>query len=135
MTSAAWALQAAMFAVLTADSGVTALLGGRIYDAPPQRTQFPYLTFAQSSVRDWSTGSDGGEEHTVTFHVWSREGGRREALAVIDAVRGVLHDAALTLAGHRLVNLRHETSDVRRDTSGELFHGIARFRAVTEPHP
>jgi hypothetical protein len=43
-----------------------------------------------------------------------------------------LHDQDLTLSGHRLVNLRHESSEARRDSDGETFHGIARFRAVTE---
>ena len=38
-----------------------------------------------------------------------------------------------TLTGHRLINLRHEFSEARRDPDGETTHGIARFRAVTEP--
>jgi hypothetical protein len=68
----------------------------------------------------------------VTLHVWSRGRGRKEAQAVIAAARDALHDRQLTLAGHRLVNLRHEYSEARRDNDGETFHGIARFRAVTE---
>jgi hypothetical protein len=51
---------------------------------------------------------------------------------VLAAVEAALHDAGLTLAGHRLINLRHESSDVRRDDDGETFVGIGRFRAVTE---
>jgi hypothetical protein len=43
-----------------------------------------------------------------------------------------LHDAALSLTDHRLINLRHETTDVRRDPDGETYQGIVRFRAVTE---
>ncbi len=39
----------------------------------------------------------------------------------------------LTLAGHRLVNLRQEFAEHRREPDGETIHGIARFRAVTEP--
>lgn len=136
MTNAAWALQAAMFGALSGDAGVVGALGGaRIYDDPPQGAEFPYLTFAQSLARDWSTGGGDGQEHTVTLHVWSRETGRKQAFAIIDAVRAALHDAALTLSGHRLVNLRHESSDVRRDASGDHVHGIVRFRAVTEPDP
>ena len=49
------------------------------------------------------------------------------------AVRTALHDQPLTLTGHRLINLRHEFSEARRDPDGETIHGIARFRAVTEP--
>jgi hypothetical protein len=35
--------------------------------------------------------------------------------------------------GHSLINLRHQHSEVRRDPDGETLHGLARFRAVTEP--
>jgi Protein of unknown function (DUF3168) len=134
MASAAWALQQAIFAALTADAGLVALLGGpRVYDDVPTRAEFPYVTFAQSQERDWSTGSEAGGEHILTLHVWSRGGGRKETAEIMGAVREVLHDAALELSGFRLANLRHEFSDARRDPDGETYHGIVRFRAVTEP--
>jgi hypothetical protein len=134
MASASWALQSAIFARLTADAVLTALLGGeRMYDDVPVRAEFPYITFGQSSDRDWSTGTDAGREHLITLHIWSREHGRKQVDEVTDAVRAALHDAAMTLNGHRLINLRHEFSDVRRDGDGETFHGISRYRAVTEP--
>lgn len=65
--------------------------------------------------------------------MWSRAAGRKEVRTILEAVRAVLHDAVLTLTGHRLVNLRHEFSDTRRDPDGETYHGIVRYRAVTEP--
>ena len=133
MSSAGFALQKAIFEKLTSDAPTLAALGGpRIYDDAPARTEFPFVTFGQSSERDWSTGSDEGFEHLVTLHVWSRARGRREAEQVIAAARAALHDQDLTLSGHRLINLRHEFSEARRDSDGETFHGIARFRAVTE---
>jgi hypothetical protein len=134
MASAAWALQQAIFATLTGDAGLVALLGAeRVWDDVPTRVDFPYVTFAQTSERDWSTGSEDGLEHVVTLHVWSRGGGRKEALQIMGAVRAALHDAALELTGYRLVSLRHESSDARRDTDGETIHGIVRLRALTEP--
>lgn len=134
MAGAAWALQQAIFAALTADAGLTTLLGGaRVYDTVPERAAFPYMTFAQTAERDWSTGGAEGSEHVVTLHVWSRGAGRKEALAIMGAARDLLHDQTLTLSGHSLVNLRHEFSEVRRDADGETYHGIVRLRAVTEP--
>lgn len=133
MADASFALQQALHARLTGDSALLALLGGaRIYDDVPARAEFPYVTFAQTSQRDWSTGSEQGTEHAITLHVWSRAKGRREASAVLAAARDALHDADLALAGFKLVNLRHEFSEARRDSDGETFHGTARFRAVTE---
>jgi hypothetical protein len=134
MASASWALQQAIFAALTADAALIALLGGeRVWDDVPTRADFPYVTFAQTSERDWSTGSEDGAEHVLTLHVWSRAGGRKETHEIMGAVRTALNDAALSLSGYRLINLRHEFSEARRDADGETFHGIVRFRAVTEP--
>ena len=134
MPSASWSLQQSVFAKLTADATLLALLGApRVYDDVPQGTDFPYLTFGQSTARDWSTGSDEGNEHILTLHVWSQANGKRQAHEIMGAVRGALHDQPLALSGHRLVNLRHEFSEARRDPDGDTTHGIARFRAVTEP--
>lgn len=133
MTSASFALQKAIVAALSGDASVVSLLGGaRIYDDVPNRTEFPYMTIGQTTERDWSTGTDLGSEHLVTLHVWSRTKGRKQADEVMAAARSALHDQGLALVGHRLVNLRHEFSDARREPDGETFHGISRFRAVTE---
>ena len=73
MPSAAWSLQKAVFAALAADAPLVALLGAaRIYDDVPQASDFPYLTFGQSTARDWSTASDDGTEHTITLNIWSQ---------------------------------------------------------------
>ncbi len=134
MGSASWALQQALFSAVTSDSALLALLGGaRVYDDVPERAAFPYVTFAPGIERDWSTGSGAGSEHAVALHVFSRAGGRQEVLAIMAALRVVLHEAALSLTGHGLINLRHEASEVRRDADGETYHGIVRLRAVTEP--
>jgi hypothetical protein len=134
MASASWALQQAVFTALGADAGLISLLGGnRVYDDVPERAEFPYVTFALSNERDWSTSSEEGSEHLLTLHVWSRAAGRKEAHEIMGALRRVLHDAGLALTGYRLVNLRHEFSEARRDPDGETYHGILRYRAVTEP--
>jgi hypothetical protein len=134
MPSSGWALQQSVYATLADDTSILALLGGaRIYDDVPQGAHFPYLTIGQSTVRDWGTGSEEGDEHTLTLHVWSRENGRKETHAIMGALRQALHDRPLTLDGHRLINLRHEFSEARRDPDGDTYHGIVRYRAVTEP--
>ena len=44
-----------------------------------------------------------------------------------------LDDAPLTLAEHRLVNLRFAVADLRREADGRTYHALVRFRAMTEP--
>lgn len=127
------ALQKSVFAALVADAGVGAVVGDRIFDAAPRNAAFPYVTFGDTRVTDWSTGTGEGAEHRLALHVWSREPGKAECLAALEAIRAALHDAALDLDGHRLVNLRFEAADAGRERDGITWHGTARFRAVTEP--
>ena len=133
-TSASWELQKGIYQTLAGDPSVTGLLGGtNIHDDAPQKADYPYLTFGQSVARDWSTGSDDGLEHILTLHVWSRAGGKKEAHEIIEAIRQALKGGSVPVDEHYLVNLRHEFSEARQDPDGETYHGIVRYRAVTEP--
>jgi hypothetical protein len=134
MPSSSWALQQAIHAALVADAALLALLGGpRIFDDVPQGQRVPYVTLGQTTVADWSTDLAPAEQHTLTLHVWSRAGGRRETHEIMGALKAALHDRDLALADHRLVYLRHELSEARRDPDADLLHGIVRLRALTEP--
>jgi hypothetical protein len=134
MTTAAFALQKAIHSTLVADADVVARLGGaRVYDDVPRGAALPYVTFGPTTKRDWSAGDDPGNEHIMTLHVWSNAAGRKETQEIIGAMRDALHDQSLALAGYRLINLRHEFSDTRREPDGDGYRGIVRFRAVTEP--
>jgi Protein of unknown function (DUF3168) len=129
-----WPLQQSVFATLSADAALTALLGpGRVLDDVPQATPLPYVTLGRIASQDWSTGSEDGTEHLFTVNVWSGARGKKQTHEILGAIRAALHDQPLTLAGHSLINLRHQRSEVRRDPDGETIHGVARFRAVTEP--
>jgi hypothetical protein len=134
MTTATAALRAAIHDALVADAALTALLGGpSVFDEPPRDAGFPYVTLGEARIADFSTGTDAGEEHQLTLHAWSRQGGHREAHMIAGALLQALDDAPLTLADHRLVNLRFAVADVRREADGRTYHALVRFRAVTEP--
>ncbi|MEA2907249.1 MAG: hypothetical protein QOI12_4636 [Alphaproteobacteria bacterium] len=134
MTTAAVALRAAIHDALVADTPLTAILGApRIYDEPPKGVSFPYVTLGEARISDWSTGSEGGQEHQLTLHAWSRQGGHKEAHLVAGALLQALDDAPLVLTDHRLINFRFALADVRREADGRTYHALVRFRAVTEP--
>ena len=134
MTDPGWALQKAVYGAVTTNAAVLAQLGGpHIYDHVPRGTPRPYVTFAQSAVRDWSTGTDTGHEHTMTLHIWANARGSKKAAAIATALQSALHDRPLTLDGHHLVNLRHAFTEIRRIDDGETLNGLVRFRATTEP--
>jgi hypothetical protein len=134
MASASAALRAAIHDALSADGALNALLGGpKIYDEVPREVGFPYVTLGAARVSDFSTGTEPGEEHQLTLHAWSRQGGQREAHLISGALLQALDDAPLTLSEHRLVNLRFAVADMRREADGRTYHALVRFRAMTEP--
>jgi hypothetical protein len=133
MTAPAADLQKALFAALTGDNALTALLGGaKIFDHAPADVRFPYVTFGRTSIYDWSTSTEGGTEQLFTLHIWSKAGGKKETLDIMEVVKGSLDDAALALDEHHLVNLRFEYGEVRYDDDISVHHGLLRFRAVIE---
>jgi hypothetical protein len=133
-TAASAALRAAIHDALTADAALTGILGGpKIYDEPPHAAAFPYVTLGETRIVDFSADNEPAEEHQLTLHAWSRQGGHREAHLIAGALLHALDDAPLTLTDHTLVNLRFAVADIRREADGRTYHAAVRFRAVTEP--
>ena len=134
MTPANVALRAAIHVALRSDTGLTAMLGGnRIYDEPPRNAAFPYVTLGEARLIDSSGDGAETQEHHLTLHAWSRQGGHREAHMIAGALLQALDDAPLPLEENRLVNLRFALADIRREKDGKTYHALVRFRAVTEP--
>ena len=78
MPSSTAALRAAIHDALTADTALAAILGGpKIYDVPPATAAFPYVTLGEARVSDFSAGDEKLEEHQLTLHAWSRQGGHK----------------------------------------------------------
>lgn len=128
------ALLEAMRTALLADAGVQAVLGAsaRIYDEPPPDVIFPYVTLGRMETRSADASIADALEHAVTVHVWSRYGGRAEALDIIAALRAVLHNGALAVESRKLVLMFAVFADVFRSGDGRTTHGVLRVRAVTE---
>ena len=133
--NAALSLQQAMRAALLADGALTTLLGGaHVYDEAPRGAKAPLLVFENIETRDWSTSDAKAHEHFVQLQVATGERGRAQAQAICDRIEAVLDNAALTLTGHSLVNLRLVFWSVARNRSEQTFGATLRFRAVTEPN-
>jgi hypothetical protein len=131
--SAAKALLQAVHAALSGDAALSVLIGANaIHDRQLTGRARPYLVIGEMVSRDNSTSTEAGEVHLMTVEAWSDAPGRREVDAIAGAVRGVLHDAALTLTGVTLVSLLHQSTRVKREAKGRSFKAEMLFRAVTE---
>ena len=126
-------LQKAVFEALAADAEVTALAGaGKVFDRRPAAKDLPHVVFGSWRSDDWSSGTETGEEHVFDIEIWTEENGRKRATALADAVRAALHDQPLALDGARLVNLRHQRTQTRRETASRLHTARLTFRAAIE---
>lgn len=131
---AAATLQRAIFERLSGDAALTALVGaGGVTDRLPGKERFPFVVLRSIESRDWSTASEPGEEHVVTIEIWSGKDGNLEAQTIAARVGALLDGAALSLAGHHLVNLLQRGGDVGRDGRSRHHRALLRFRAATEP--
>lgn len=132
--NAALALQQAMRAALLADTALITLLGGaHIFDEMPRGEPALSVSFANIETRDWSVMDQKAHEHFVTLDVATNERSRTQAQNICNRIEAVLDNAALTLTGHRLVNLRLVFWSVARTKSDPKFGATLRFRAATEP--
>jgi Protein of unknown function (DUF3168) len=134
MSDAILALRKAVHARLVADAALVTLLGGaRIHDEPPRSASGVYAIFGDAEALDWSTSSDRGCEQTFRLVVWAAETGSAvRALEAGARIEALLHDASLTLTGHRLINLRSTDSTMAREPKTNLQKLTLVFRAVTE---
>lgn len=129
------ALQQALLTKLKASADLAVLLGNppRVYDEPPADLVYPYVSLGRNETRPWG-GLDGeGLEHVLSLTVISVFGGSEEAKAVMALVRLILDGAALSLDGHRLINLRVTYADLFKAADWRSTYGVLRLRAVTEP--
>lgn len=133
MTGHAFALTKAVYGRLAADAGVRALIGDppRLFDGAPPGAASPYLVIGEARQRRIA-GSDALFEHELRLSAYARHEGRRDALALVNAVHDALDDAPLALDGARLVSLRMIFFDVFERAETGAHYGVIRFRAVTE---
>lgn len=130
MSDARFELLKAMRLAMLGDTGLAAMITG-VSDPAPRGGAYPFVTFGD--VR--TTPQDGDQpptlEHQVEVWVYSRAKGRWEVSQIADTVRALLDDAALSLSGHDLIDIRHRDTEVAPTRDRHGFRARLRFRAVT----
>lgn len=128
----ALALQKALVTALRADPGVSALVGARVYDEPPQDVMFPYLRVGNIDLRPLRmSGTCTDEDILFSVEAHSRPvSGRVEASRIAHAVRVALDDAALSVSGFKLDWCQFTTQAVVRAADGKSYIATIAFSAA-----
>ena len=128
LAEAAKTLQVALHDAISDSAAIQLVLGDpvRAYDDPPDRPDYPYLTYGD--VRSTDTSSDAAPQsnHQISLHVWSRYRGRAE---VLDLMR-LIQTCVERDVPHTVLPLY---IDVVRAADGLTFHGLLRL-SVTLTH-
>lgn len=83
-------------------SGLTALVGSRIYDRPPRNVAYPCVVYSLDKSQARGFGTRELAEVTLRVSVLSKSETQAEGQAIAKKVEDLLSDAALTVSGHQL---------------------------------
>ncbi len=135
MTLSSQELQSSIFKVLAADTTLVENLGGlKLFERMPERAQYPYVVLGRQTISDWSTSTEDGEAIVFFVHVWSRAKNYDQSSMLQDRIKYLLTETLSDLPTQKLIHLRFQLAETRRDRLNGHLHSIMRFRAVIEPN-
>ena len=124
------ALQRGVFARLTTDTTLQALVGPAVYDAlPAGNLPALYVVLGAEDVRDASDKTGSGADHTFTVSVVTESAGFATAKEAAAAISDALVDAAITLDRGTLVSLNFYKAKAARVGTGAMRQINLMFRA------
>jgi len=127
-------VQKAVMAALRADGDVQRVFGTppRVYDDETQGPAYPFATLERHETRPAGAAGVAGMEHTLTFAVASRFGGRAYAKEAMGALRAAIERADIAPDGQVIVLAYPTYGDVFRTRDRQAFRGILRIRIISE---
>lgn len=125
-------IQGAIVAALKADGVLPSVVGGRVYDAPPNSPQFPYITIGDGSLSPELGEQTDAAETIMQIDVWSRAVGYPEARQISKAIIAALHDDDLTVPNQRNVSILLQTANYLRDPDGLTRRAALTFQILTD---
>lgn len=129
----ALALQKALVLKLRGDATVSALVGTRIYDQPPDSPTRPFIRIGAIEPRPMRSSCSEAAGVTFGIEAYSRPAmGRVEATRCAEAVSGAISDQTLTLEGFRNVTTQWITQTVNPDGDDKSYTAIVVFNSVLE---
>ena len=128
-------LQTLVYATLTEDATLTALING-VYDrAPDDRFKQPkeaYVRIGPSDDVEDDSECIASTEHTMQIDVWSRKVGFPNCKKIAGRVKALLHNTPLTLTTNALVFIRVPSISYRMDPDGLTARALMTVTAMTE---
>lgn len=129
MTHPTEALRAAVRTYLLSQSDLTAMISG-VFETAPANAQYPYVTFGDDRIDDWSTQTFTGTSHQLLINTWSQSHNFGELYGVHRLLRQRLLSQNITLPDFKLVGLFKEEERFLVDRRRNVRLGVLRYRAL-----
>lgn len=127
------ALQEAVFGRLSTDPALVALVGGAIFDTPPQGTPpSEYVLIGAEEARDRSDMTGRATLYRFTVSVVGSDCGFHRIKTIAAAVDAALTSNPPVLGVGHLAGLHFDRARVRRDRTGSARQVDLRFRALVD---
>lgn len=128
-----WLVQQAIYQVLTGDEALAGLVTG-VYDDVPEDAVAPYVTLGEAWETPANTLDRFGRLVTAQLHVWSRQPGMAEAMAIANRVVGLLdhQTGRLPVSGHTILGVWLLDAVPQRDPDPAWRHVPVRLRIQAE---
>ena len=124
------ALQKSVYQALAGDGALAAMVGGAIFDAPPQgAVPRTYVALGPEDARDLSDKTGRGARHDFTVSVVTDADGFQAAKQVAGAVSDVMASALPALERGTLVGVDFLRARARRAEAGQIRRIDLIFRA------
>jgi hypothetical protein len=117
MTIASLAVQEAVIDALQSSVPIMAAISG-VYDGPPPRAAFPYISVSDGSQSDWSTKTEKGREIRLALTVWDDGEEPARLHSLMHEVEAIIATLPRALDGWHIVSLVFLRSMVVRDAAG-----------------
>jgi hypothetical protein len=132
------ALQRGIYATLTSDAAVTALIGQRVFDRITPGASFPYIRLAAADqvIAEEQDCIDECVEVYAQVDVFSRAQGKVEAKNIAGAIARALKVSTITLeSAYSLGSFIHRDTRFLDDPDGLSTHAVLTFHALIDGVP
>lgn len=118
-------LQKALVADLKAQTSISNLVGGRVYDNVPASPQFPYVSFGPEDHSNEDAESLRAQTVFLQMDIWSREPSSEQCRNILDALKRRIEGNQITISANAVVGEAYiERERVFRDPDGRTWHGV-----------
>jgi hypothetical protein len=128
-------LQQKVFEILSADAGIIALVGVRVYDWVPDNAPKPYIALGSPVALPFGSHTHDGFEVTFTIHAYSESPGRKEAMTIGNRIYQLLHGVDLGIVGFETVSCQEAVSRVLREDDGKTHHAFIQYQIILGGNP